>query len=204
MQGTLAPFVISCLLVSCNNGVDGKIEDMPEQVEIDKDPVSTEIVQQSLKSKIPEPFRIAEFSRLDFTSGGTPARIREEFCDSLTTGFLGNYYLIDKDFSDANGRPVGGIITVHVDGKMGSWKSDDTTQTILKIHLLSDVISVWDSIHVGLTREEVERFGKANDGFCFEKGHLAYSCDFNNFSADYIFKDDILTELTVRRNCESE
>ena len=137
MQGTLAPFVISCLLVSCNNGVDGKIENMSEQVEIVKDPVSTEIVPQSLKSKIPEPFRIAEFNRLDFTSGGSPAQIRTEFCDSLTTGFFGNYYLIDKDFSDANGRPVGGIITVHVVGKMGSWKADDTTQTIWKIHLLS-------------------------------------------------------------------
>ena len=177
---------------------------MSEQVEIVKDPVSTEIVPQSLKSKIPEPFRIAEFNRLDFTSGGSPAQIRTEFCDSLTTGFFGNYYLIDKDFSDANGRPVGGIITVHVVGKMGSWKADDTTQTIWKIHLLSDVISVWDSIHVGLTREEVERFGKANDGLCFDKGDLAYSCDFNSFSADFIFKDDFLTELTVRRNCESE
>jgi hypothetical protein len=99
------------------------------------------------------------------------------------------------------GRPVGGIITIHSNNKMPGWKSTDTDQTKWQIHLKSDVISVWDSITIGMTRIQIENFGKTNKGFCLRKGDTFYSCDFSNFSAVYLFQNDTLKELTVTRKC---
>jgi hypothetical protein len=141
---------------------------------------------------------------VEFTSGiGEPVENHIK-CDSSGTGFYGSYHLIDPDFADEMGRPVGGVITIYSKNKMSGWKSTDTDQTIWKIHLKSDVISVWDSIKVGMTRTQIEKFGKANNGFCLRKGDAFYSCDFNNFLAVYIFEKDTLKELTVTRKCDQE
>jgi hypothetical protein len=169
-----------------------------------KDSTDLHIIESFLNSKISEPFQVSEIDKLEFTSGGGKEIEEHKKCDSSSTGFYGSYYLIDQDFADEMGRPVGGNITIHSDNKMAGWKSTDTNQTIWEIHLESDVISVWDSIKVGMTRSEIVKFGKANDGFCVKKGDAFYSCDFNNFSAVYIFRNDTLKELMVTRKCEKE
>jgi hypothetical protein len=204
MKRTIAIISISCSLISCNNNVEEKNEIRSEKENIEQDSAIAELYERHLKSKISEPLKVTNINRLNFTSSGGSTVRQNEFCDSLKSGFFGTYFLIDEDFSDEMGRPIGGTITVHVKGKMGSWKSDDTTQTIWKIHLMSDILSVWDSIHVGQTREDIEQFGKTNNGFCVKKGDFFYSCNFNNFSVIYIFKSDTLKELTVMRNCETK
>mgnify|MGYP005679964363 CR=1 FL=1 len=85
---------------------------------------------------------------------------------------------------------------------MVDWKSTDTNQTIWEIHLETDIISVWDSIKVGMNRSDIEKFGKAKDGFCRYQEDDSYSCFFANFSAVYIFKNDSLKEMTITRNCD--
>lgn len=172
--------------------------------EVTKDSLKLQLLQSHLNSKIKEPFHISKIDELEFISGDGEAIENHKKCDTLGTGFYGSYSLIDKDFTDKIGSPVGGRITVHSNNKMSEWKSTDKDQTIWKIHLKSDVISVWDSIKVGMKRSQIEAFGKANNGFCVKKGSFFYSCDFNNFSVVYIFQNDTLKELTVTRECEKE
>lgn len=145
-----ATILISCFLISCNNRLEEKYEIRQQQEEIEHDSAISELPQSHLKSKIPEPFKVTDIESLNFTSSGGSTARQNEFCDTLKSGFFGTYLLIDEDFSDEIGRPVGGTITVHVNSKMANWKSDDTTQTIWKIHLVSDVLSVWDSIYLWL------------------------------------------------------
>jgi hypothetical protein len=192
------------VLISCTNQ-QTEIQNKKSDVKgLTKDSLELQLVESYLNSKIAEPFQVSEIDKLEFTSGGGEELGNHKKCDSSGTGFYGSYYLIDQNFADEMGRPVGGIITIHSDDNMAGWKSTDTNQTIWKIHLKSDVISVWDSIQVGMTRSQIELFGKANNGFCVKKGDAFYSCDFNNFSAVYIFQNDILKEMTLTRKCEKE
>ena len=170
--------------------------------ESNQDSTEIQLLGSYLNSKIDEPFQVSELDKLKFTSGGGEEMENHKKCDSSNTGFYGSYFLIDQDFADEIGRAIGGTITIHSNKKMSAWKSTDTDQTIWKIHLKSDVISVWDSVKVGMARSQIEKFGKANKGFCVKKGDAFYSCDFNNFSAVYIFQNDTLKELTVTRKCE--
>tara|TARA_B100000963_G_C22416833_1_gene575835 strand:+ start:20 stop:643 length:624 start_codon:yes stop_codon:yes gene_type:complete len=201
----LSSYIIGLfVLISCSNQ-QTEIRDKDNSVqEVTKDSLKLQLLESHLNSKIAEPFQVSDIDKLEFTSGGGKEIENHKKCDSSGTGFYGSYFLIDQDFVDEIGRPVGGIITIHKNNKMSEWKSTDTDQTIWKIHLKSDVISVWDSIKVGMTRSQIETFGKANNGFCVKKGDAFYSCDFNNFSAVYIFQNDTLKELTVTRKCEKE
>lgn len=191
-------------MISCSNQQTEIEEKNNSAHDITKDSLKLQLLESHLNSTISEPFQISDIYKLEFTSGGGEEIENHKKCDSLGTGFYGSYFLIDQDFADEIGRPVGGIITIHSNKKMSGWKSTDSDQTIWKIHLRSDVISVWDSIKVGMTRSQIETFGKANNVFCVKKGDFFYSCDFNNFSAVYIFQNDTLKELTVTRKCEKE
>lgn len=201
----LTSYIVGLLvLISCSNQ-QTEIKDKDNGVqEVTIDSLKLQLLESHLNSKIAEPFQVSDIDKLEFTSGEGEEIENYKKCDSSGTGFYGSYFLIDQDFADEIGRPVGGIMTIHSNNKMSEWKSTDTDQTIWKIHLKSDVISVWDSIKVGMTRRQIETFGKANNGFCVKKGDVFYSCDFNNFSAVYIFQNDTLKELTVTRKCEKE
>jgi hypothetical protein len=163
-----------------------------------------DLIEIQSTNTIAEPFKLSELQKLKFTSGGGQIIENHQKCDSTGTGFYGCYFLIDNDFKDEIGRSVGGTITVHSKKEMSKWKSTDTDQTIWRIKLKSDVISVWDSIKIGLTRSEIEKFGIENNGFCIKKGDNFYSCDFSNFSVLYFFKNDILRELNITRKCEKK
>ncbi|WP_417610535.1 hypothetical protein [Owenweeksia hongkongensis] len=196
-------FILTYFIISsCFNQSEDKHE--IERKEITPDSIISETIQTKLRSQISEPFKVSNIDRLNFTSGGGHYGKQNELCDSLENDLFGIYYLIDENSSYNSGSPVGGTITVHINGKMTSWRSDDTTQTIWKIHLISDVISVWDSIKVGLTKNKIVKFGQVNNGLCIEKEGFDYLCDFGNFSAIYKFENDTLTELTVTRNCKNQ
>jgi hypothetical protein len=159
-------------------------------------------IQNQIIKNIDEPFNIKMIDDLDFTSGGGVSLKDGNYCDTIKTGFYGNYYIIDRAYSAKTKKPIGNIITVHSPGKMKDWQSNDTTQSIWKIHLKSDIIQVWDSIHVGQSKSEIQKFGNVNKGFCVSKGDAYYYCDFNNYMATFIFMADTLKELTVIRNCK--
>lgn len=189
-------------MISCINQQSEKQDTSVDIQGTNQDSIKVQILESHLSSKIDEPLEISEIDKLEFTSGCGKEILEHKKCDSSNTGFYGSYFLIDSDYADEMGRPVGGIITIYSNNNISGWKSTDTDQTIWEIQLKSDVISVWDSIRVGMTRNKIEKFGKINNGFCIKKGDAYYSCDFNNFSAVYIFRNDTLKELTVTRKCE--
>ena len=193
------------LIWSCD---DGQEEDQEtagnETPEVSIDTLRIEKVKPIFESFIGEPFLVQDIDGLNFTAGGGPSIKNNELCDTLKSGFFGSYFLIDPGFEDENGHPTSGTIIVHVTGKMKDWKSIDSNQTIWKINLKSDVISVWDSIHVGLSRKEIEDFSISNNGHFKKRGPDLYSCAFNKFSVDYLFKNETLKELSINRNCDLE
>ena len=201
MKISLPVMLVSTFLISCSHHQDESQVPSIEQKGYIENSITSEIIDIPLVPKIREPFLIREIDRLEFTSGVDKSVIDSDFCDSLSKGFWGRYFLIDPNYADEKGRPVGGTITVRVHDELNSWQANDTTQTVWRINLKSDVISVWGSIHVGLTRTEIEDFSQLNKGLCLRKGDVYYSCDFNSFSAVYIFQNDTLKELTVTRKC---
>ncbi len=192
------------ILISCTNRHAEIQVDKIDFKKVTKDSLALQKLHSYLNSKIAEPFEVSEIDNLNFTSGVGQEIANHKKCDSSGMGFYGNYYLIDEDLLEKVQTPVGGIITIHSDNKTSGWKSTDTDQVIWKINLKSDVISVWDSIKIGMTRTEIEKFGKANKGFCVKKGDIFFSCDFHNFLVVYLFKGDTLKELTIERKCENE
>lgn len=148
---------------------------------------------------IPEPFQVSHIGNLEFTSGGLAKEKWAEFCSSSDNSFFGSYYLIDRNSTLPT--PFTGTIIVSVNGNASKWEASDTTQVIWKINLKSDIISVWDSINIGLTKNEIIDFSKSFLS-AFEAPYdsvLIY--DYQSFTAEYIFSKDTLSELTVTRKC---
>jgi hypothetical protein len=203
MKQLLQITLVTLTLISCSNEkLDTKQTDQLETV---SDSTISEIVEAHKTTEIPEPFDISQIDSkkgLDFTSGVLSKEDFKEYCDNSDNGIYGRYNLIDQN-SELE-HPVVGTIDIYKPDSESNWQASDSNQTIWKINLKSDVISVWDSIHVGLPRDKVVQFGQTNKGFCIKKGDFYYSCDFNNFSVVYNFKNDTLAELTVTRNCEKE
>lgn len=195
-------FIGLMFLTSCSNQ-QTEIKAIGVQ-EVTTDSLEHQLLETHLNSRIAEPFQVSDIDALEFTSGRGEEVASLKKCDSSSTGFYGTYFLIDRDIAYKPGGPVGGTITIHSNKRMSDWKSTDINQTIWQIHLTSDVISVWDSVTVGLTRSQIEAFGKAHNGLCIKKGDKFYSCNFGNFSAVYVFQNDTLRELTVTRKCEQE
>jgi len=175
-----------------------------EEIENVSDSTIKELIEKHKTTELPEPLEVSKLefmSRLDFTSGGLPSEDKKNYCDSSGIGFYGRYNLIDR--RNQNIDALVGVIDIFKLGQMSNWKSSDSNQTVWKIHLKSDLISVWDSIHVGLTKDQIVQFVNANDGFFMKKEDINYSCDFNNFTVVYNFMNDTLKELTVTRNCRN-
>lgn len=197
-------FLVLNSCTSCTNDEANKMKSN-EEFEIVTDTTISEVINQHKLTELPEPFNVSqlEYTKgLYFTSGVLSKKEQKEYCDNSENGLYGRYNLISQNTTLEH--PLVGTIDIYKPGKMSGWRASDTNQIVWKIHLKSDIISVWDSIHVGLSRDKVIQFGKTNNGLCIKKGDFYYSCDFNNFSVLYNFKNDTLTELTVTRNCDKE
>lgn len=207
MKHLLQIILVFLILNSCTSCTNDKTNKMMSDEEFKFVPDTTilEVINQYEFTELPEPFDISQLEAtkgLYFTSGVLSKKEQKEYCDNSENGLYGRYNLISQNTNLEH--PLVGTIDIYKPGKMSGWKASDTNQIVWKIHLKSDVISVWDSIHVGLSRDKVIQFGKTNNALCIKKGDFYYSCDFNNFSVLYNFKNDILTELTVTRNCDKE
>ncbi|PHR46532.1 MAG: hypothetical protein COA32_10330 [Fluviicola sp.] len=202
-EQTIVSIFILCVLFSCSNSGEDNNSTLEQKVNVHDTIVKTQSSLIKERTIISEPFKSKDIESLYFTSGGVSKAEGNEFCDSLETGIFGKYYLIDEDFSEKTGEGVGGTITVHVKEENIGWRADDTTQTIWKIHLLSDVVSVWDSVHVGNTREYIERFYKEHGATCRRESEM-YFCEFENYSVENKFEKDRLVEMIVTRLCDKE
>ena len=200
----LRPIAILLLvLYSCSGKEQNQVKTKTPEVEIVSDSTNSAPVEQYRPIELPEPFDVSKIETivgLDFTSGILPENDYGAYCDNSESGIYGFYNLIDIR-SKSRPQLVGGI-DIYKPDKTSAWRASDTNQKVWRIHLRSEVISVWDSIQVGLTRDDIVEFGQANKGVCHEKGDHHYSCHFNNFSVVCIFENDTIQELTITRNCE--
>lgn len=149
---------IALILVSCQSSDVERNSNVREGVDPVRDSIVKSVIQQHAL-RLPEPLDFSQLEvnqRLDFTSGGLPREDTEGYCGDLNSGFYGRYNLIDR-MSDIE-PPLVGTIDIYQPGKMSDWRFTDTTQFLQKITLKSDVISVWDSIHVGLLLREACAF----------------------------------------------
>jgi hypothetical protein len=169
------------------------------------DSLAQSLIQKYKTNEIVEPIdfkniQTAEF--LDFTSGSIRQIETSDYCDSIKKGFYGRYTLLDKRRISDTITPIVGLIDIYMEGEMATWKFTDQGQKIWKINLTSDLLTVWDSIKVGLPKQKILQFGESHNAVCINKGENYYSCDFNNFSAVFRFKNDSLSELTITRKCK--
>src|SRR5690606_25622822 len=135
------------------------------------DSTISDLVEKHRLTKLPEPFDISRIETTKgfyFTSGVLSRQEHNEYCDNSEIGIYGFYNLIDQNSKLEH--PVASTIDVYKPGNASNWQASDTGQKVWKIHLNSDVISVWDSIHVGVSREKVVQFGQKNNGLCMKKG----------------------------------
>lgn len=194
----LVPLTInSCAYQESDTRVD------PPKIVGVSDSAISESIHQPAPGKISEPFNISQLEisdRLDFTSGGLPKQDQQKYCENTQKGFFGRYHLIDR--KSLFETPLVGTIDIYKPGEMSSWRASDTNQIIWKIFIKSDVISVWDSIRVGISRATVVEFGKTNNGVCDTLREGYYSCEFSNFTVDFRFQNDTVKELTVFRKCD--
>lgn len=188
-------------LLSCSNPKTEKSNSQASFNETLSDSIKKDSIESNISSGIGEPFLISKIEMFEFTSGGGNKIKTHKDCDTSSAGFYGSYYIIDKKYKDEIGRPIGAIITIYSNKKMSKWKASDKDQTIWEIHLKSDIISLWDSIKVGMIRNDIEKFGEANNAICIKKGDNNYLCEFQKFSLNYIFKNDTLREIIATRKC---
>ena len=197
-----ALLISSLIFFSCLNTTEETGNTPAIQVPISADTTSKKQQFEVKNATIAEPFDLAQLEinpRLDFTSGGVAQESKKSYCENSENGFYGRYNLVDKQIR--NRHPVIGMIDIYKAGKMAEWKSSDPNQKIWCIHLMSDVISLWDSIHVGLSRAEIVAFAETNQGFYQQKGDSLSVCDFNNFSVRFLFEQDTVRELFLKRKC---
>jgi hypothetical protein len=151
-------------------------------------------------SKFAEPFDVTmlEKNRIMFTSGGASGLVTKKFCENTKIGFYGSYHVYNMygPHEDA------GHITIYKEGKMSDWKASDTNQKVLHIELNSPIVSVWDSIKIGLTKSKIDSFAKKYNAVNKSKSDTSCSYVLKNFQADFIFSNDTVKKLVVTRLCK--
>jgi len=153
-------------------------------------------IKKDYVTNLPVPFNVLDIDKiqgLKYTSGGS--RADGSLCENTKNGFYGNYYLIDLK----NKYERAGIITIFKEGQdMSKWTPSDTSQQFRLINLKTDILSVWDSIHVGIPQSQLQLFIK--DYFNYKKGTLIH-CEFDNYVGDFTILGDTLHELTIKSKC---
>jgi hypothetical protein len=198
--------LIGILIVSCAQRQEIATNNKEHLDSINKDSLAQSLIQKYMDSEIDEPIDFKEIQSadfLDFTSGSIKHSETNNYCDSVKIGFYGRYTLIDKRLFNDTISPIVGFVDIYKKGEMTKWRFSDSDQKIWKINLKSDILTVWDSVRVGLPRKEIVDFGESQNGLCIRKGERYFSCDFKNFSTVFMFDNDTLKELTITRKCKS-
>ena len=189
------------LIPSCENSTKKQLQNSTTAF-LSNNSIKPEILKPSVDKQLPEPFDIKNIDDLEFTSGMVSTTKAYNKCFNVKTSSYGAYYLIDSKYSKtSNNLSSSNIITVRTPNEANNCKSTDTNQTVIKIHLKSDIIAVWDSIRVGISKTAVDEFTTNNLGYCKKYGNGIYLCDYDNFLAFYIFKKDTLKEMKIFRSC---
>lgn len=123
---------------------------------------------KDLKVNLPEPIKFSQLipnQRLSFTNiEELPYGKDSNYPINQNDGFYGRYTIVEKISSKH--LSVCGYIDVRKEGKIDYSKFSDKNQVIWEILVASEIITIWDSIKVGIPRKVIEDFGRINNGLC--------------------------------------
>lgn len=189
-------FSVVLTFFACRNPieVDDKTQEEAEIIKVpDKD---------TLISVLSTPLIITDLDMiegLDWTSGFVNKDA--SYCDFSEDGQYGCYYLIDKLEADKGSNfsevRVGEIVVYRKRGN--DWTVNDTTQFIQSVILRSNLISVWDSVHVGMKKDKLLDFIGAHK--IVEKDSLLH-VDFNSYYCEFTFLEDVLSKIYILKKCD--
>jgi hypothetical protein len=148
---------------------------------------------------MPPPFAWSALNHtpgLDVTSGGGPEL--RHYCSADSTGFYGQYTLIDRRDPRLEDSRVGTLIIHHPDADMGSWTSDDERQAFRYLSLHSSVLTLWDSVRVGMSEAALLDFIAPYE-HADKLGY--YLVELQPYTAEFHLSDGALTHLHLWLNC---
>lgn len=153
------------------------------------------------REKMPPPMDLTVLSttpHLSYTSGGSPAN--GTLCDSTADGFYGFYSLIDTRVHSSN--PYVGTLTIFRPGSdMSDWTPTDTNQLFRSVNLQSGMLTVWDSMRVGMSERALKHF--IGDRFHYKKGPLLFA-EIGGYDCSFSILGDTIHEIEVKVRCASE
>jgi hypothetical protein len=154
------------LLSICFTGCDA---DRPEvEAEVPHIAVDVESLDSAdLEQNSEPPIDIVSLKKetwLEVTSGVAGKVERSAMCGIDSTGFVGFYFLIDKE----NGGERVGKLTVQHPGKPSDWTYDNTDERFVAFELNSPRVDVWNTLAVGDSASKIDAFVQGH--FHYKKG----------------------------------
>ncbi len=191
MKRILSILVVT-FLFSCNNNETQKqkqLETWNERVE-DYDSLLDQ------KANLSDPidiYKLKNLNGLNITSGVVTHSETKDLCvQGESLGFYGFYFLVDETI----GKPFG-VLRIHNSDE--DWSFDSKNEKFAEIILESNRVSVWDSIHVGLSEKKLKDF--IGDRFHYKKGTMIYS-ELDSYEGIFTILNDTINKLTIKNNCK--
>ncbi|MBN2348530.1 MAG: hypothetical protein JXJ22_06830 [Bacteroidales bacterium] len=148
--------------------------------------------------KLGIPINLIEIKKLDFltvTSGVIPISKTDKLCRLDTTGFFGEYTLINK-----NTNKIFGNLKVFTTDKPENWRFDNNNEIFSVIELIGKDISLWGELTVGQTESDLKEFIGQN--FHYKKGQTIYA-DFGDYDGTFWINNGVIEKLEIRKICNN-
>ena len=117
-----------------------------------------------------------------------------KYCKPVAPGFFGFYYVSDKQ------APLKGsfaLLMVYAADEL-DWSNAQANERFVEITLKEDNLAVWDSVKVGLTKDELYRM-TGSDGWSTEGS--SHFNKFGDYGAEFIVIDSVVTQIRVGMYC---
>jgi hypothetical protein len=136
-------------------------------------------------------------SWLETTSGVLGKVGRSALCGIDSTGFIGFYFLIDKENKDERI----GKLTVQHPGDPSNWVYDNVEDQFVSIELNSPRIRVWNTLAVGDSSSNLEAFVRGR--FHYKKGTWVVTT-IGPFQGEFQILNDRIAAINVRKTCPQQ
>jgi len=134
---------------------------------------------------------------LETTSGVMGNVERSAFCGIDTTGFVGFYFLIDKE----NKYERIGKLTVQHPGDPSTWVYDNVDERFVSIELNSPRIEVWNTVAVGDSSSNLDAFVQGR--FHYKKGTWVVTT-IGPYQGEFQILNDRIATIKVRKTCPQQ
>ena len=136
-------------------------------------------------------------SWLETTSGIVGKIERSALCGIDSTGFIGFYFLIDKENND---KRIGKL-TVQHPGAPSTWAYDNVDERFVSIELSSPRVEVWNTLAVGDSSSELNAFIQGH--FHYKKGTWEVAT-IGPYQGEFQILNDRIEMIRIRSSCPPE